>query len=848
MVDFSRRVKAQDFTKKTNPIEIYSDLDRKSDAGPLRDVQVDVLNQWFSSRLNDRDVIIKLHTGVGKTLVGLLILQSKLNLTGKPCAYLCPNIFLMEQVKYEAYKFGIPVCSIDADNVIPNEFKNGSKILITTVQKVFNGKSIFGTGNRFTEIGSIVLDDSHACMDAINSAYTIVIQKNKYPELYQAFLSMFEDDLKEQNESKYIDIVNEEYESITPISYWAWDNNTSSIIRLLSENKELDDIKFSWELIKNDIKNCRAFITGTKFEVSPYIPQIDKFGSFHKATCRVLMSATTQSDSFFIKGLGFSSEAVRNPIKQKTFMWSGEKMILIPSLINNDFNRPLIIESISKIPTSDFGIVSIVPSNNQSSLYAQFGFTILSNDNIYAEITKLKKHAFSKVVLCNRYDGIDLPDEACRILIIDSMPYFDSLSDRYEVLCRPNSDVILKKITQKIEQGLGRSVRGEKDYSAIVILGNDLVRFIRDLSTNKFFSVETKKQIEIALETVNIINETSKTLVDESLEQKIKRDFYGLLSQLISRDTGWKRFYEESMNSIVEDLATDSVLEVLELESQAEKMSINQKFVSACECVQNILDNHISDETERGWYLQSLARYKFFVNKVESDEIQLSSFGINKEMLKPKVGIEYKMIRIVDEERLKKFRKNQKKYSTRDDMQIAIQDILDDLFFGKESKKFERALHELGIFLGYECQRPDHQYRTGPDNIWAVTSNDYMVFECKSEVSDTRAEITKDESGQMNNHCAWFFEKYKNSTPIFNLLIPTKNLSAQANFTNPIHIIRKNKLKSLRDNVMSFIRASKNENLSTISDEKLSKLFDGYELDNNSVLTKYSEDYYHVTK
>jgi replicative superfamily II helicase len=39
--------------------------------------QADVLKTWFNDR-NARDVIIKLHTGGGKTLVGLLMAQSTL--------------------------------------------------------------------------------------------------------------------------------------------------------------------------------------------------------------------------------------------------------------------------------------------------------------------------------------------------------------------------------------------------------------------------------------------------------------------------------------------------------------------------------------------------------------------------------------------------------------------------------------------------------------------------------------------------------------------------------------------------------------------------------------------------
>ena len=42
-----------------------------------------------------------------KTLIGLLILQSKINSGEGPCLFICPNIYLVKQVRRDAKKFGI---------------------------------------------------------------------------------------------------------------------------------------------------------------------------------------------------------------------------------------------------------------------------------------------------------------------------------------------------------------------------------------------------------------------------------------------------------------------------------------------------------------------------------------------------------------------------------------------------------------------------------------------------------------------------------------------------------------------------------------------------------------------
>jgi hypothetical protein len=50
----------------------------------------------------------------------------------------------------------------------------------------------------------------------------------------------------------------------------------------------------------------------------------------------------------------------------------------------------------------------------------------------------------------NRYDGIDLADKHCRILVLDSKPYSGGLIDRYTESCRPSSEVTGQRTARAI--------------------------------------------------------------------------------------------------------------------------------------------------------------------------------------------------------------------------------------------------------------------------------------------------------------------------------------------------------------------------------------------------------------
>lgn len=70
------------------------------------DIQTEVWDQWFPRR-DERDLILKMNTGSGKTVVGLVIARSSLNEGKGPAAYLVPNTQLQQQVTETAAALGI---------------------------------------------------------------------------------------------------------------------------------------------------------------------------------------------------------------------------------------------------------------------------------------------------------------------------------------------------------------------------------------------------------------------------------------------------------------------------------------------------------------------------------------------------------------------------------------------------------------------------------------------------------------------------------------------------------------------------------------------------------------------
>lgn len=837
MVDFGKRLKSKVAEIKTSPIDIYNNLDRSAGTGPLRPAQMKILEGWYENKQNAKDIVIKLHTGEGKTLIGLLILLSKLNQNQGPCLYVCPNNYLVDQVAKEAAKFGIPYCTMSTTE-IPDDFISGKRILIITIQRLFNGKTVFKLDHQSLPVGCVVLDDAHACIDSIKSAFTIRIPREN--DLYNKLLNIFENDLKEQGEGSYIDIQNgNSIEDVMSVPYWAWIDKKSDLTELLSNYSFTEELKFVWPLIRNSIEECQMFITNKGIEINPYKISIERFGSFDRASQRIMMSATTQDDSFFIKGFNFDIAAIEHPLTDDTQKWSGEKMILIPSMIDDNLNRDEIISFLINRKLTDFGIVSLVPSFRYYNDYRFPNVHTTTPDNIVINVNALKAERFDyPVVIANRYDGIDLPDAACRILILDSLPYSSNLADRYEEQCRMNSDIINIKTTQKIEQGLGRSVRGEKDYSVIIIIGNDLVRFIKSSATNKYFSDQTKQQINLGIEIANMAMQDIRDGI-------IPKDaLNSLIRQCLNRNEDWKQFYKTEMDNICQTNNKPFVYHILETERKAENLHLQGNNEKACDMIQSLIDQEHFDDSEKGWYLQTKARYMYADSKIEAAKIQLTAFRFNNQLHKPVQGIVYNKIGYINENRNARIRAYIAKFKNYEDFILTINDILTDLSFGTSAEKFENALCEIGSLLGFISQRPDKEIRKGPDNLWCGIDNQYFLFECKTEVDEDRPNIHKHEVGQMNNHCGWFENEYKEKPRVkYIMIIPTLFVAHDANFTHDVEIMRKNKLRFLKNNISNFAKEFKSYNLRDLSDDIIQNAITIHHLDIKDLLTDYSERY-----
>jgi replicative superfamily II helicase len=833
MVDFKKRLKKHKADKPLDPLSIYDSLDRASDKGPLRPVQNHILSKWHSGVRDQRDLIIKLHTGQGKTLIGLLMLQSRLNENKGPALYLCPNRFLVEQTCAQAKQFGVAV--ITAEGELPDEFLASKAILVTTVHKMFNGLTKFGLGSHSLQIGTFLMDDCHACIDTIKQACSILLPADKKP--YEEVIRLFENDLRAQGAGTFADLRNGEFDAFLTIPYWSWIDHCDEVTDILSKHNKLTEIKFAWPLVRDVIAKCLCIVSGTSLEILPHFPPLQFFGSFFDATHRIFMSATVTDDSFLVRGLGLERATIENPLTFPDEKWCGEKMLVLPSLLDRSLTREKVVSGFAKPSKKarSYGVVGLSPSFKRGELWEEHGAIVASADSIVASVEALKS-GDRKEALCivNRYDGVDLPDDACRILVIDSKPLGTSLFDRYLEACRPESDVIAQRTARIIEQGLGRSVRGEKDYCAVVLAGADLVQAIRSSAVRKYYSVQTQTQLDIGLEIAEFAKEDIGDGVDPILA------LIGLVKKLLDRDEGWKEFYVERMNSVKPASPDRKMLDVFSRELEAEQNTESGRWDEAASVLQQMIDEGDFSKQERGWYLQEMARYLYRHSKAESKKRQVAAHTLNRFLLKPQEGVTVTKLEVVPLRRTEAIAAWIRRSPDFDDLMIRVDGVLTDLRFGGDSDRFECAIQHLGEALGYSAERPDKEWGEGPDDLWCLRDNEYVLIECKNRVDISRDTIAKGESGQMNNSCAWFRKNYGDATVRNVLIFPGKKIGRGAGFNEPVSVMRGQELKKLIRNVRRFFAEFRAVDLADLEPKAIQAWLNAHWLTTEHLTKQYS--------
>lgn len=766
-----------------DPRDIFLTLETGPGRSFLRDIQSDVMNQWFEHR-DSKDNVIKLNVGSGKTLVGLLLLQSSLNETKGPALYVASDRQLVRQVLHEAAEIGINVTEDPADPA----YGASESICVVNIYKLFNGKSVFGVGASQIDIGTVVIDDAHACVSTVSNQFRLRIEHKH--EAYREIRILLEEDLRGYNEALYLEVESGDPHAYLEVPFWSWAARLSEVVEVLAKHRFDRALEFGYPLLRDVLQQCRCFIGGRHLEIEPFFPPTDIIQSFRRSKRRIYMTATLSDDTPIVTHFGADPSSLGKPIVPSSPQSMGERMILMPqeldpSLAENDI-RGMLAE-IAK----DVNVVAIVPSSGSADRWCDEADQILIGDNVAPAIEKLREGHAGLTVLVNRYDGVDLPGDACRVLALAGLPEVSSLADASDSEILGTSSVNLRRQVERIEQGMGRGIRSNDDYCAVLLLGGKLIGRLRSPEGHKMLTPATQAQVELSRR------------IARSLENPSLGDIKSVIAQCLNRDPGWRRFSKRALLNLSsnEELILDPSKLALR---RAFDLARSNQYSAAAAALDGVIDE-TSDQQVKAWLLSRKAALQHWTDAQGAQQTLAAAHGLEPRVLRPLRGITYRRIPSGAGEQASMLIENhQQRFLDGTAMQLFAETLCTDLrFIPGTSGKFEAAIDDLAWFLGISGQRPENAYNEGPDNLWALPNATFLVIECKNEVAPGNA-IAKRDVGQLGQSVEWFRGNYFASDFVPVLVHRQRTLGAAASPVDGMRVIDQKGLRKLRARIKDF--------------------------------------------
>lgn len=787
MIDFSKISFTGNANADFSPGAVFTRT-RKPESKYLRptDEQGSILNTWYERR-GEQDLTIKLNTGAGKTLIGLLILQSSLEESVTPAVYLVPDKVLQSQVMSEAEEIGIPV----TDDLSDLKFLSGKSILVAVAHKLFNGKSSFGigVGNTRVDIGALVVDDAHACLQILKQQFTVTIPSSD--DTYGKLLDLFMGDLECLSKASSLDISNGDSLKWLEVPFYKWKSKITDVYKILADSIS-NDVEWKYPLISEYLEHCQCVFSGSRLEIAPRHLPVEVIPAFKSARRRIYMTATLADDGLLVELIGANADSVSRPIMPEGVGSIGERLIIAPTQVNPHIKEADIVQLAVEY-SSRFNVVVLCPSKFRAEKIWGSVATICMGENVQPVVEKLRREHVGLVVLVNRYDGIDLPESACRVLIIDETPQIAGLIERVEMAQIEGTHHAIIREIQKVEQGMGRAIRKVDDWCLVILVGGRLSQLTGIPKYQAYFSQATQAQLDLS-------HQITGQLVDEPLE-RIK----SAIELIFTRDKQWITASRACVATPRAQIAHPIDPSIRHLRT-AFDLACLKKFHDATREI-SLAINRADEKKIKGILIQREAEYTWHFDKLRTQQLLSSGQNFNRMITPPETGIDYKRINTAKFEQASKIRERISGWPEPREFLLEVRSVIDDLVWDEErTERFESAIDWLGRFLGFSSQRPDHDFRNGPDNLWALGDGSFYVIECKSGAKGDK--INRTEIEQLLHSEAWFKEMYGDTTQYTSIMIhPSTKLAFDAVASSGARCISAEKLSKLRAALNDFFNA-----------------------------------------
>lgn len=604
-----------------SPEELFYKLSgRASSHGYLRGPQQDVLREYMDAHSSVSDAAFELPTGTGKTAVGLLVAEWK-RLPANRVAYLSLTNQLAGQVLAEAARLGIDCADLRGtketrSSAEEGRYKTGSAIGVTTYSNLFNNNPVIKGA------GFLVFDDAHGAEHYVSDMWTVSAELAKEESLYNSLLAALRPGM---SQSQIRIVLDKSAMGTVELADVQGHPECISNVMAVLDAATANNARFAWRLIRPKIQSCLFLVSPNEIAIRPLLPPTHTHEPFASAKQRIYMSATLGGESDLQRAYGVQKLQM---IRAKSPQW-GRRYVFVPGIYCSDSEaievvadvwdgmdtrRAVLLAPSDRIKNRTFdslaSAMSTKPARRDATDIADTMDPFINSTDVI-------------LALAARYDGLDLPDEQCRLLLMSETPAAVNLLERHLSERWRMGPVLKKRERTRLTQGMGRCTRNATDFAVIVWLGQSLVNaastasFLNGLPPE--LSAEVRwgvSQSELAAKNADELISMILALIDDPEYRK----------QADADIAGLEKKPKEGMLPDFEEAGEDEV--------RYAKAMWDENFEYALETAHGIADQLNSVELAGyrawWWYLASIAAAQLGERSAEQDALKRgASCGIN---------------------------------------------------------------------------------------------------------------------------------------------------------------------------------------------------------------------------
>lgn len=386
-------------------------------------------------------------------------------------------------------------------------YTRGEAIAVTTYSAIFNINS------HLSDAQTLVFDDAHAAEGYVAEAWALSVGRecDQYGQLFDALGDSVDRSFMARMVAPAGPAADASEVRLIPIGAIA--RHADAIDQVLAAMT--GDASYRFKMLRANLASCLFYVARREFYIRPMIPPTFEHEPFTAPSQRLYLSATLGDAGELERAFG-RTEIKRVPVPTA---WdrsgSGRRFFVFPELAAASSIPHARDEDSDEGTEPDAGLVGhlldlskkrlvLTPDDESATRIANLlnvpntkRFTAKDSD---AGIQPFIEADEGTLLAPNRYDGMDLAADACRMMLMSGLPTASHLQDRFLESKLRASEVLHERIRTRVLQGAGRCTRGPKDWAVIVVAGEDILRFLSRSEVRKSLPVELQAEVTFGLD------------------------------------------------------------------------------------------------------------------------------------------------------------------------------------------------------------------------------------------------------------------------------------------------------------------------------------------------------------